>query len=117
VGRTTQVPWGILYPNAGPLPRHPSELYEFLMEGILLFIILWIYSRKPRALGNVCGLFLFCYGIFRFIGEHFRMPDPQLGFIALGWLTMGQLLSLPMIIIGFIILMRKKSHELRKETV
>jgi len=116
IGRVTNVPWGIVYPNAGPLPRHPSEIYEFLMEGVLLFIILWIYSRKSRPLGNVTGLFLFCYGIFRVIGEHFRMPDPQLGFIAFGWLTMGQLLSLPMILIGFILLIRKKPYELRKET-
>lgn len=103
-GRVTSVPWGMLYPNAGPLPRHPSELYEFCMEGILLFIIMWFFTRKPKPRMAASGLFLFLYGIFRCIGEYFRQPDPQYGFIAFGWLTMGQLLSFPMIIIGMIFL-------------
>lgn len=99
-GRVTTMPWGMLYPNAGPLPRHPSELYEFLLEGVLLFIILWCYSMKSRPRFAVSALFLFCYGFFRFFAEFFRQPDPQLGFIAWNWLTMGQLLSFPMILIG-----------------
>lgn len=103
-GRVTDVPWGMIYPQAGPLPRHPSEIYEFLMEGVLLFCILWFFSRKPKPRMAVSGLFLFCYGSFRFIAECFRQPDPQLGFIAFNWMTMGQLLSLPMIIIGLIML-------------
>lgn len=103
-GRVTNVPWAMIYPQAGPQPRHPSEIYEFLMEGVLLFIIVWVFSRKPRPAMSVSGLFLLCYGIFRFIGECFRQPDPQLGFIAFGWLTMGQLLSLPMIIFGLFFL-------------
>lgn len=101
-GRVTTMPWGVLYPNAGPLPRHPSELYEFFLEGILLFTILWLYSAKPRPRGAVIGLFLIGYGTFRIIGECFRQPDIQLGFIAFDWLTMGQLLSIPMVLIGII---------------
>lgn len=112
-GRVTNVPWGMIYPNAGPLPRHPSELYEFLLEGIVLFTILWIYSAKPRPRMAVSGLFALCYGIFRIIGECFREPDPQLGFIAFGWLTMGQLLSVPLVIVGITLLImayRKNNH-------
>jgi phosphatidylglycerol:prolipoprotein diacylglycerol transferase len=103
-GRITTQPWGMIYPQAGPLPRHPSEIYEFLMEGVVLFIIIWLFSAKPKPRMAVSGVFLVCYGLFRCIGEYFRQPDPQLGFIAFGWLTMGQLLSLPMIIIGIILL-------------
>ena len=103
-GRVTDVPWAIIYPQAGPLPRHPSEIYEFLLEGVVLFIILWTFSRKPRPLMAVSGLFLLCYGCFRFFDEFFRQPDPQLGFIVFGWMTMGQLLSIPMIILGIILL-------------
>ncbi len=99
-GRVTTVPWGMVYPNAGPYPRHPSEIYEFFLEGILLFLITWIFSSKQRPRGAVTGLFLICYGTFRIIGECFRQPDIQLGFIAFNWLTMGQLLSIPMVLIG-----------------
>jgi len=101
-GRVTHVPWAMVFPNAGPLPRHPSQLYEFLLEGVLLFIILWWYSAKPRPRFAVSALFLLGYGSFRFFCEFFRQPDPQLGFIAWGWLTMGQLLSAPMMITGLI---------------
>lgn len=103
-GRVTTVPWGVVYPNAGPLPRHPSEIYEFLLEGVLLFIILWFYSRKPKPYRAVTALFLIGYGVLRSIAEIFRQPDPQLGFIAWGWLTMGQLLSFIMIILGVILM-------------
>lgn len=103
-GRVTTVPWGMVFPNAGPLPRHPSELYEFLLEGVLLFIILWFFSKKPRPRMAISGLFLLCYGVFRTFAECFRQPDPQLGFLAWGWLTMGQLLSFPMILCGIWIL-------------
>lgn len=98
-GRVTDVPWGMVFPNAGPQPRHPSQLYQFALEGVALFVILWFFSRKPRPLGSVSGLFLLCYGIFRFLVEFVREPDVQLGFV-LGFLTMGQILSLPMIIVG-----------------
>lgn len=90
----------MVFPAAGPLPRHPSQLYEFLLEGVLLFIILWWFSSTCRPRFAVTALFLLCYGVFRFVAEFFRVPDMQLGYLALGWLTMGQILSLPMIIAG-----------------
>lgn len=99
-GRTTTVPWGMVFPGAGPQPRHPSQLYEFFLEGIVLFTILWWYSSKPRPRMAVSGLFLLLYGCFRFFIEFFRQPDAQIGFVAFGWMTKGQLLSIPMIIAG-----------------
>jgi phosphatidylglycerol:prolipoprotein diacylglycerol transferase len=99
-GRETDMPWGMIFPNAGPFPRHPSQLYEFGLEGIVLFIVLWCYASKPRPLGRVSALFLIGYGLCRFIVEGFRQPDQQLGYIAFDWLTMGQLLSIPMILLG-----------------
>lgn len=99
-GRVSYLPWAMVFPKAGPLPRHPSQLYEFFFEGVVLFTILWLYSGKPRPRFAVTAMFLLFYGIFRFTIEFVRQPDPQLGFIAFGWLTMGQLLSLPMIIGG-----------------
>lgn len=103
-GRITTMPWGVIYPQAGPFPRHPSELYESCLEGVLLFVILWWFSAKPKPKMAVSALFLLLYGCFRIFLEFFRQPDPQLGFIAFGWLTMGQLLSVPMIIIGVLLL-------------
>ena len=100
VGRVTTVPWGMIYPQAGPLPRHPSEIYEFLLEGVLLFIVLVIYASKPRPRMAISALFLLGYGSARFFAEFFRQPDPQYGFIFWHWVTMGQILSAPMIIIG-----------------
>ena len=99
-GRTTDVAWGMIFPMAGDAPRHPSQLYEFVLEGVVLFIIVWCYSRKPRPLGAVSGLFALCYGVFRFIVEFYRVPDTQIGYIAFGWMTQGQLLSIPLILIG-----------------
>jgi len=98
-GRTTYVPWAIIFPNAGALPRHPSQLYEFVLEGILLFIILWLFSRIPRPTGSVSGLFLLCYGSFRFVVEYFREPDQHLGLIN-GMISRGQILSMPMVLGG-----------------
>lgn len=100
LGRITKMPWGVVFPNGGPLPRHPSQLYEVCLEGIVLFILLWCYSAKPRPRARVSALFLLGYGCSRFVVEFFRSPDPQLGFIAFNWLTMGQLLSLPMVLLG-----------------
>jgi len=99
-GRVTSVPWGMIYPKAGPLPRHPSEIYEFLLEGVALFLILWFYSAKRPPRMAVSGAFLLFYGCFRFFCELFRQPDPQLGFVAFGWMTRGQELSIPMILFG-----------------
>lgn len=99
-GRVSDVPWAMVFPSGGPLPRHPSQLYEFFLEGVLLFLILWIYSRKERPPYAVSGLFLLLYGVFRWSVEFFRQPDAQIGFVAFDWLTRGQLLSIPMIVIG-----------------
>src|SRR5438552_11664154 len=98
-GRVTDVPWGMLFRGAGPLPRHPSQLYQFALEGVLLFVILWIYSAKPQPAGAVSGAFLLGYGVFRFTAEYFREPDDFLGLLALN-LSMGQRLSAPMIALG-----------------
>ncbi len=102
-GRPTDVPWAMIFPHAGDIARHPSQLYEFFLEGILLFSIIWWYSSKPRPRWAVFGLFLILYSCFRIFAEFFREPDVQLGFIAFDWLTMGQLLSLPMLLIGGIL--------------
>jgi len=102
-GRVTDLPWGMVFRGAGELPRHPSQLYQATLEGVALFVILWWYTRTRRPLGAVSGLFLTCYGLFRFLVEFVREPDAQLGFV-FGPFTMGQLLSVPMILIGLAIL-------------
>ncbi len=102
-GRVTNVSWGMIFPNSGPLPRHPSQLYEFGLEGVLLFLILWFYSSKSRPLGAVSGLFAVGYGLFRCTAEFFREPDVQIGYLFAG-ITEGQLLSLPLILVGIILL-------------
>jgi phosphatidylglycerol---prolipoprotein diacylglyceryl transferase len=93
------LPWGMVYPNAGPSPRHPSSLYQFLLEGLLLFVVLWLYARKPRGFGQVSGAFLAGYGVLRFAAEYFREPDDFLGLLALN-LSMGQWLCVPMVAAG-----------------
>ena len=94
------LPWGMVFPGSGSmLPRHPSQVYQFLMEGLLLFGLLWLYARKPRKMGQVSAAFLFGYGVFRFIAEFFREPDDFLGILALG-MSMGQWLCVPMIVAG-----------------
>lgn len=103
-GRVTNVPWAMVFPHVDQLPRHPSQIYEFLLEGIVLFTILWTYSSKPRRPLAVTGLFLLGYGVFRFLLEFVRMPDTEWGILAFGWVTMGQLLSIPMIIVGLLMM-------------
>lgn len=109
-GRPTESSWGIIFPQVDQLARHPSQLYQAALEGGLLFLVLWIYSIKPRARGSVSGWFLILYGMFRFIIEFVRQPDQHLGFIAFEWLTMGQLLSLPMIAAGALLLWLAQRH-------
>ena len=123
-GRHTELPWGMIFPRAldyldktreqlremylaGQLnheARHPSQLYEFGLEGIVMFTVLWFYSRKPRPRYRISGLFALLYGTFRFCVEFVREPDVQLGFIAFDWLTMGQILSLPLIVTGIVLM-------------
>jgi phosphatidylglycerol:prolipoprotein diacylglycerol transferase len=103
-GKVTDLPWAMVFPNAGSLPRHPSQLYEFLLEGVVLFIVLWIYSSKPRPRGAVSGLFAILYGVFRISVEFVREPDAPIGYLAWGWLTEGQLLSVPLVLVGIILM-------------
>lgn len=131
-GRVTSAPIGMLFPTSaradlmyvkshpawlplyqecdGLLPRHPSQLYELALEGVLLFIILNVFIRKPRPVGSVSGLFLLCYGLFRFVVEFFRQPDEQLGLFG-DMISMGQILSLPMIVLGALIIFWSYRHK------
>lgn len=93
------LPWAMVFRGAGDAPRHPSQVYQFLLEGLLLFILLWLYARKPRARGRVSAVFLIGYGVFRFIAEFFREPDDHLGLLSLG-MSMGQWLCVPMVLAG-----------------
>jgi len=119
-GRAADVPWAMVFPRAldradlggmsleqaaaagalDNLARHPSQLYQALLEGLALFVIVWMFGRKPRPAGAVGGLFLAGYAVFRWIAEFFREPDAHIGFIAFDWLTMGQVLSVPMFVAG-----------------
>ncbi|MCG6872620.1 MAG: prolipoprotein diacylglyceryl transferase [Gammaproteobacteria bacterium] len=104
-GRATDVPWAVLFPAEGlnAIPRHPSQLYEAGLEGVLLFVVLWWVSARPRPTGLVSGVFLTGYALVRMFVEFFREPDAYLGYLAFDWLTMGQLLSLPMLIVGLLL--------------
>ena len=94
------LPWAMVFPQSGTnIARHPSPLYQFALEGLLLFVLLWFYARKRRGLGQVSGAFLVGYGVFRFIAEYFREPDDFLGLLAFG-LSMGQWLCVPMVLAG-----------------
>ena len=101
-GRASNVPWAMVFPNVDTEPRHPSQLYEACTEGLLLFLILWLFSKKPRPVGAVSGLFLITYGVLRFCVEFTREPDAFLGL--LGGFSMGQWLSLPMVIAGVLMM-------------
>jgi phosphatidylglycerol:prolipoprotein diacylglycerol transferase len=106
-GRASDLPWAMVFPQSGtPLARHPSQLYQFAGEGVLLFVLLWLYSSRPRAIGRVSGFFLTGYGVARFLAEFAREPDAFLGFLP-GGVTMGQLLSIPMVVFGVYLLLRK----------
>ncbi|MFZ9573547.1 MAG: prolipoprotein diacylglyceryl transferase, partial [Limnohabitans sp.] len=94
------LPWAMVFPHSGTsLPRHPSQIYQFLLEGVLLFVLLWWYARRPRPVGAVSGAFLVGYGVLRFVAEVFREPDAHLGLLALG-MSMGQWLCVPMVAAG-----------------
>lgn len=99
---STDLPWAMVFPTGGDVARHPSQIYQALLEGLLLFVLLWLYARKPRFRGQVAGGFLIGYGAFRFIGEFWREPDSYLGLLSMG-LSMGQWLSIPMVVAGLII--------------
>lgn len=124
-GKPSTLPWAMIFPNAhaedvqvaaghpallaqlrqfGGLPRQPSELYEMALEGAVMFVVLWLVSMKPRPRYLVSGLFALMYGCFRFAVEFVRVPDPQLGYLAWGWLTMGQIQSLPLILVGLVLI-------------
>src|SRR5690606_2680204 len=107
-GRVTDVPWAVVFPQGGPEPRHPSQLYEAGLEGLVLFGIMTWFAWRPRdpdSNGRLAGIFLIGYGIARIFAELFREPDPHLGFLV-GGLTMGQLLSLPLILVGALLVVR-----------
>lgn len=103
-GAPTDLPWGMVFPFVDDQPRHPSMLYEALLEGLVLFVVLWLYSSKPRPTRAVSGMFLLGYGVFRFAVEFVREPDAHIGYLAMQWLTMGHLLSAPMIVFGVLLL-------------
>ena len=109
-GRVTDVPWAVIFPRAGPDPRHPSQLYQAALEGVIVFVILFLVARSGglKKPGQIAGLFGILYGTMRFVGEIFREPDPQLGFLLAG-ATMGQLLSLPIILAGIILVVRARA--------
>jgi phosphatidylglycerol:prolipoprotein diacylglycerol transferase len=102
-GRVTTLPWGMVFPQAGGEPRHPSQLYQFALEGLLLFAVLWLYTQRRRPMGAASGLFLAGYGVCRFAAEFAREPDSFLGLLAFGF-TMGQWLSLPMVVAGVVMI-------------
>lgn len=107
-GRESHLPWAMVFPGGGHESRHPSQLYEFMLEGVLLFIILWKAKDRGYPTGFMLSFFLIGYGVFRIIAELFRQPDPQIGFI--GILTMGQILSMAMIVLGIIFLFLRRQR-------
>ncbi|MBM37621.1 MAG: prolipoprotein diacylglyceryl transferase [Woeseia sp.] len=111
-GKPTDVAWAF---KVNDISMHATQLYEAFLEGLLLFLILWIYSSKPRPYLAVSGMFLFFYGSFRFAVEFYRIPDAHLEYLALGWVTMGQILSAPMIVVGFLfIFMAYRASEIKR---
>jgi phosphatidylglycerol:prolipoprotein diacylglycerol transferase len=103
-GKPTDLPWGMIFPLAGPVARHPSMLYEALLEGVILFLLLdWLRRRHPPRIA-ISGWFMLIYGLFRFAVEFVRLPDAHIGYLAFGWITMGHLLSFPMVAVGGILL-------------
>jgi len=120
-GRVTEVSWGVIFPAAGPLARHPSQVYEALLQGLLIFVVLFVIAQiaakkgKPPAQGSIVGAFLVLYGAVRIFAEFFREPDSQLGFLISNWFTMGMLLSLPMVLVGAFLLWRARKSQAQSE--
>jgi len=114
-GRVTEVPWGMVFPRGGDLPRHPSQLYQFFLEGVVLFLIVWIFARKPRPWMSVSGVFMVVYGLQRFFVEFFRQPDNHIGFVAFNWMTRGQMLCIPMILLGLFLIWYAYKHAAKQE--
>ncbi len=114
-GRVTDADYGMVFPKVDQLPRHPSQLYEFALEGVALFLLLWWFSRKPRNVGMISALFLVAYGAFRFMVEFTREPDDFLGLLSLGF-SMGQWLSLPMVLAGIWMLRQASQNKFEKST-
>ncbi|MDR0239626.1 MAG: prolipoprotein diacylglyceryl transferase [Deltaproteobacteria bacterium] len=110
-GTPSNLPWAMIFPGAGPLPRHPSQLYEAALEGFVLFVILWAASSRTRRKGLVSGLFALLYGIFRCVMELVREPDAHIGYLAFGWLTLGQLLTVPLVLVGVWLIARAYNSE------
>jgi phosphatidylglycerol:prolipoprotein diacylglycerol transferase len=110
-GRVTSVPWGMVFPHGGPYPRHPSQLYEAVMEGLVLFLLLWFKKDSELKPGMLVARFLIFYGIFRIVIEFFREPDSQVGYL-LGILTMGQILSFLMILAALVIIFARRTEEI-----
>jgi len=108
-GTPSNLPWAMVFPGAGPLPRHPSQLYEAALEGLVMFTILWAVSSRKRNRGLISGLFALLYGIFRCVMELVREPDAHIGYLAFGWLTLGQLLSVPLILVGIWLIVRSRN--------
>jgi phosphatidylglycerol:prolipoprotein diacylglycerol transferase len=108
-GRVTTMPWGMVFPNGGPLPRHPSQIYELFLEGVVLFFVLWTMKSRVRGSGVLTALFIMLYGFSRFIVEFFREPDAQLGFV-IGLFTMGQVLSACMALAGAGLLLARRKR-------
>lgn len=114
-GKVTDLPWGMIFPGAGDgLPHHPTPIYEALLEGVFLFTLLWWYGRRPRPRMAISGLFLLGYGCVRFGIEFVRVPDPQFGYLLWGWVTMGQILCLPMIVCGVLFVRYAYRHPVVK---
>ena len=111
------LPWGVVFEDAGPNPRHPSQLYEALLEGIVLFVILYLLSRRepPLPRGSYLAVFLMGYGVFRFLIEFVRQPDAHIGYLAGGWLTMGMVLSIPLIVAGVALFLWSRRKGLPQE--
>lgn len=106
-GRVTTVPWGVVFPNAGHAPRHPSQIYEAILEGLVIFVVMMVLQRKKHPDGFMTGWLLVLYGVFRVLVEFFREPDIQIGFLP-GGVTMGQLLSIPVVFLGIYIIWRAR---------